>query len=134
VSGYPAFLPFTISSNVTSRDSAGYPTRATLKVGYAKFGLEEDWDSAVRCDPEKGVVEARSSEENSNGLFETLNTKWQIAPFEGAEKDTASVKLDVDVKFRNPVYDQMFAQVEEKVASTMISAFEKRVEELNRES
>jgi ribosome-associated toxin RatA of RatAB toxin-antitoxin module len=42
------------------------------------------------------------------------------------------VKLDVNVKFRNPVYDQMFAQVEEKVASTMISAFEKRVEDLNR--
>lgn len=133
VSGYPAFLPFTISSNVTSRDSSGYPTRATLKVGHAKFGLEEDWDSTVRCDPEKGLVEARSSEENSNGLFETLNTKWQIAPFDGTEKDRASVKLDVDVKFRNPVYDQMFAQVEEKVASAMISAFEKRVEELNRE-
>lgn len=133
VSGYPAFLPFTISSNVTSRDSAGYPTRATLKVGYAKFGLEEDWDSTVHCDPGRGLVEARSSEQTSNGLFETLNTKWQIAPMKGADKDRASVKLDVNVKLRNPVYDQMFAQVEARVASTMISAFEKRVEELNRE-
>lgn len=132
VSGYPTFLPFTISSNVTSRDSAGYPTRARLKVGYAKFGLEEDWDSVVRCDPEKGIVEARSSEANSNGLFETLNTKWQISHLEGGEGNQASVKLDVNVKFRNPVYDQMFSQVEGKVASTMISAFEKRVEELNR--
>ncbi|EXJ95968.1 hypothetical protein A1O1_01093 [Capronia coronata CBS 617.96] len=132
VSGYPSFLPFTISSHVTSRDAAGYPTRAKLKVGYAKFGLEEDWDSVVSCDPGKGLVEARSSDENSNGLFEVLNTKWHIAPMDPASKDGTSVKLNVDVKFRNPIYDQMFSQVEGKVASTMISAFEKRVEELHR--
>ncbi|KAI1613968.1 dehydrase and lipid transport-domain-containing protein [Exophiala viscosa] len=132
VSGYPTFLPFTIASNVTSRDSEGYPTRARLKVGYAKFGLEEDWDSVVRCDPEKGIVEARSSEANSGGLFEVLSTKWQISPLDGGKENQASVKLDVTVKFRNPVYDQMFGQVEGKVASTMISAFEKRVEQLNR--
>ncbi|EXJ81458.1 hypothetical protein A1O3_07750 [Capronia epimyces CBS 606.96] len=133
VSGYPTFLPFTISSHVTSRDPAGYPTRARLKVGYAKFGLEEDWDSVVSCDPKRGLVEARSSDENSNGLFEVLNTRWYIAPMEDTSKDSTSVKLDVNVKFRNPIYDQMFSQVEGKVASTMISAFEKRVEELHQE-
>ena len=130
VSGYPTFLPFTISSHVTSRDPAGYPTRARLKVGYSKFGLEEDWDSVVNCDPERGVIEAKSSEENSDGLFEVLNTKWQINPLKSAGKAETSVTLEVNVKFRNPVYDQMFAQVEGKVAGTMISAFEKRVEEL----
>ncbi|KIX00507.1 uncharacterized protein Z518_10647 [Rhinocladiella mackenziei CBS 650.93] len=131
VSGYPTFLPFTISSNVSSRDSAGYPTRAKLKVGYAKFGLEEDWDSIVQCDPKHGIVEARSSEENSNGLFEVLNTKWHIAPSKDPGEDKTSVQLNITVKFRNLLHDQMFAQVEEKVASTMISAFEKRVEELH---
>jgi coenzyme Q-binding protein COQ10 len=129
VAGYPNFLPFTISSNVKSRDPAGYPTRASLKVGYAKLGIEEDWESIVRCDPARGTIEAKSSEEHSNGLFEALSTKWQIAPLKAGSASTA-VKLDVSVKFRNPVYDQMFAQVEDKVASSMISAFEKRVEEL----
>lgn len=131
VSGYPTFLPFTISSHVTSRDPDGYPTRARLKIGYEKLGLEEDWDSIVFCDPKKGLVEARSSDENSNGLFEILNTRWHISHREGGDEDHASVKLDVNVKFRNPVYDQLFSQVEGKVASTMISAFEKRVEELH---
>lgn len=131
VSGYPDFLPFTISSNVTSRDTAGYPTRAKLKVGYDKFGLEENWDSVVHCDPEKGVIEAKSSEHNSGGLFEVLSTKWQIgAPGENGNGKETSVKLDVKVKFRNPLYDQMFSQIEGKVASTMISAFEKRVKEI----
>ena len=130
VSGYPTFLPFTISSHVTARDQQGYPTRAKLKVGYAKLGLEEDWDSVVRCDPKTGTIEARSSEENSNGLFEVLNTKWHISPSSKAGDDQTSVCLTVDVKFRNPVYDQMFSQVEGKVANSMIVAFEKRVEEL----
>lgn len=129
VAGYPNFLPFTISSNVKSRDTKGYPTRASLKVGYAKLGIEEDWESTVRCDPAKGIIEARSSEEHSNGLFENLATKWHIEPSKMVDASTA-VKLEVTVKFRNPVYDQMFAQVEGRVASTMISAFEKRVEEL----
>ncbi|KIX96112.1 uncharacterized protein Z520_08367 [Fonsecaea multimorphosa CBS 102226] len=131
VAGYPTFLPFTISSKVTSRDASGYPTRASLKVGYATLGIEEDWESIVRCDPARGIIEARSSEEHSNGLFETLSTKWLIAPSKKGAKDSTAVKLNVDVKFRNPLYDQMFAQVESKVASTMVSAFEKRVEELH---
>ncbi len=130
VAGYPNFLPFTISSNVRSRDPKGYPSRASLRVGYAKLGIEEDWESIVQCDPTKGTIEAKSSEEHSNGLFEALATKWHITPSETGNGSTA-VKLDVNVKFRNPVYDQMFAQFEAKVASTMISAFEKRVGELD---
>ena len=129
VGGYPNFLPLTISSRVKARDKAGYPTRASLKVGSTRLGVEEDWESIVRCDPAKGIIEAKSSDEHSSGLFETLSTKWQIAPSKTTDASTA-VKLDVTVKFRNPVYDQMFAQVEAKVASTMISAFEKRVQEL----
>jgi coenzyme Q-binding protein COQ10 len=130
VSGYPGFLPFTISSQVTARDSLGYPTRAKLRVGYAKLGLEEDWDSLVKCNPSDGLVEARSSETNSQGLFEVLSTKWKIDALPNHENDRTSVRLDVDVKFRSPVYDQMFAQVEEKVANAMIGAFEKRVQEI----
>jgi coenzyme Q-binding protein COQ10 len=130
VSGYPSFLPFTISSQVISRDSLGYPTRAKLRVGYAKLGLEEDWESLVKCDPSDGMVEARSSNSNSQGLFEVLSTKWKIDALPRQHDNQTSVKLDVDVKFRSLVYDQMFAQVEEKVANAMISAFEKRVQEI----
>ena len=135
VSEYPTFLPFTISSHVTSQDQSGYPTRARLRVGYDKFKLEEDWDSIVKCDASNGTIEAKSSEANSQGLFEVLRTKWQIEPFEdGGDNKKTRVKLDVDVKFRNPIYDQMFAQIEGKVVSTMIAAFEKRVQELEKKA
>ncbi|RMZ80421.1 hypothetical protein DV737_g3029, partial [Chaetothyriales sp. CBS 132003] len=132
VAGYPSFLPFTISSHVTSRDSSGYPTRAQLTVGYDKLGLEENWDSIVHCDAAKGIVEARSSDASSQGLFEVLSTRWKIDSIADAAPERTLVKLNVDVKFRNPIYDQLFAQVEQKVASIMISAFEKRAQELER--
>jgi coenzyme Q-binding protein COQ10 len=131
VSGYPAFLPFTISSQVMERDGAGLPKRARLRVGYDKLGLEENWDSVVACDPAQGLVEAKSSENASQGLFEVLQTRWKIVPLETGSDAPTTVKLDVDVKFRNPVYDQMFAQVEQRVAGAMISAFEKRVKQLD---
>ncbi len=129
VAGYPSFLPFTVASDVTSRDNRCYPARASLKIGYEKFGLEEIWDSKVKCDPEKGIIEAQSSEANSQGLFEVLQTRWHIQPAQEMHSGT-SVKLDLGVRFRNPVYDRMFAQVEGKVVNVMISAFEKRVQEL----
>lgn len=141
ISSYPSFIPFAVSSNVKSKDSQGYPKSASLKVGYSKFGIEEDWDSNVHCDPDKGTIEAKSSDTASNGLFEVLKTKWEVSKIipegspEAASKGSqTSVKLDIEVKFRNALYDQMFSQVEGKVASAMIAAFEQRVSELDKKS
>ena len=61
-------------------------------------------------------------------MFEVLQTRWTITPRN--DKDT-HVQLDIDVKFRNIVYDQMFAQVESKVARSVMAAFEKRAQELD---
>lgn len=119
---------------MTERDPAGFPKRARLRVGYDKLGLEENWDSVVTCVPSEGLIEAKSSETASQGLFEVLQTRWKIAALKDDSDNATEVKLDVDVKFRNPVYDQMFAQVEQKVASAMISAFEKRVKEIEAKS
>ena len=141
ISSYPSFVPFAVSSTVKSKDSQGYPKSASLKVGYSKFGIEEDWDSNVHCYPAKGTIEAKSSDLASNGLFEMLKTKWEVSSIipvgspEAASKGSqTSVKLDIEVKFRNAVYDQMFSQVEGKVASAMIAAFEQRVNELDKKS
>lgn len=155
VEKYHTFLPFVISSTVTQRDAAGWPRKATLKSGYDKFGVEEDWESVVQCDKTSGVIEAKSYDgdsSNDDSMFEILRTRWQITPSEtgvgpdgsdvkseyrastpqriSANVENTSVRLDIEVKFRNIIYDQMFAQVEGKVASMMIGAFEKRAQEL----
>jgi coenzyme Q-binding protein COQ10 len=129
VDQYPSFLPFTLSAAVLRRDACGWPARATLTVGYDPFNLQEDWASIVHCDESRGIIEAKSDEASSaESMFEVLQTRWQITPTKG--QDT-HVQLDIDVKFRNIVYDQMFAQVEGKVARSVMGAFEKRARELD---
>lgn len=68
-----------------------------------------------------------------------LKTKWEVSsiipegsPEASSKGPQTSVKLDIEVRFRNPLYDQMFSQVEGKVASAMIAAFEQRVKELDK--
>lgn len=129
VDQYPAFLPFTLSAAVIRRDAHGWPARATLTVGYEPFNLREDWASIVHCDESRGVIEAKSDDASSaDSVFEVLQTRWLITPTDG--RDT-HVQLDIDVKFRNIVYDQMFAQVEGKVARSVMGAFENRARELD---
>jgi coenzyme Q-binding protein COQ10 len=129
VDQYPSFLPFTLSAAVLRRDAHGWPARATLTVGYEPFNLQEDWASIVYCNESRGVIEAKSDEASSaDSIFEVLQTRWQITPT--SSQDT-HVQLDIDVKFRNILYDQMFAQVEGKVARTVMGAFERRARELD---
>lgn len=137
VERYPSFLPFVLSAKVSQKDRNERPARASLKVGYAAFGIEEIWDSIVGADEEHGIIEARSADtSNEGGLFEVLKTKWQMHDLEdirrhgeGVSAQTA-VRLDVEVKFRSAIYDKVFAGVEEKVAGMMVGAFEKRIKEL----
>jgi ribosome-associated toxin RatA of RatAB toxin-antitoxin module len=129
VDQYPSFLPFTLSAVVLRRDAHGWPARATLTVGYEPFNMQEDWASVVRCDESRGIIEAKSDDASSpDSIFEVLQTRWQITP---AGSQNTHVQLDIDLKFRNIVHDQMFAQVESRVARSVMGAFEKRAQELD---
>ena len=98
-------------------------------MGYDPFNLQEDWSSIVFCDESRGIIVAKSDEASSaESMFEVLQTRWQVTSTK--DRDT-HVQLDIDVKFRNIVYDQMFAQVEGKVARSVMAAFEKRARELD---
>ena len=114
-------------------------------MGYNKLGVEEDWESIVNCDQDQGIVEARGADESdgagkgaATGLFRVLRTRWDIKPASkssGTHQSNSSgsqANLSVHVQLRNPVYDQLFAQVEDRVARAIAAAFEKRVAELAR--
>lgn len=139
VDKYPSFLPFVISAHVSETDQRQRPIRASLKVGYTALGIEEDWASIVNADEEHGIIEADSADSaqgNGEGLFEVLKTKWQLHDIEDIRRQgvgvgaQTSVRLDVEVKFRSPIYDRLFAGVEKEVAGMMVGAFEKRIKEL----
>lgn len=136
---YPSFLPFVLSANVSQVDENKLPSRARLKVGYDNMGIEENWNSIVNAEEDKGLIEARSADAEDgqeNGLFEVLKTRWQLQDLESVrtreeeECPQTAVRLDVEVKFRSAIYDKLFSGVEEKVAGIMVGAFEKRIKEL----
>jgi coenzyme Q-binding protein COQ10 len=133
VDTYPYFLPFILSSRVTAHDSARYPTRASLEIGYA--GFKENFTSRVHCDPKTLVVEATSGEKGGSsaggdeGLFEFLRTKWALSPRGAKETD---VELVIEVKFKSAIYTAMMQAASPGVAGLVVKAFEKRVEEVVR--
>jgi len=133
VSNYPQVFPLTVSSEVTVKDKAGYPTRARIKLGSESLGLDHTWDSIILCDPKKGIIDARSIEatKQAPGMLDGLRTTWTVIPIAGSPKASV-IKLDVEVKFRNPVFDQMFYQIQGTVADVMISSFESKLRELEK--
>ena len=125
---YPSFLPFIHSSKVLERDAKGWPSRATLDVGYA--GFNEVFTSRVDCDKEGRSVRARSGEDgDGEGVFRVLDTLWHFKEVGEDGKDGTEAKLSVKVKFRNPGYDALLSAVEGQVAGSMIRAFERRLKE-----
>jgi coenzyme Q-binding protein COQ10 len=84
-----------------------------------------------------------SSTQEGNGILTHLLTRWTVRPFHykpsptqgGAQESTTSeppkehteVGLSIEFQFSNPVYSAMSGAVADRVAGTMIEAFEARV-------
>ncbi|KAL3477965.1 hypothetical protein BJX99DRAFT_225200 [Aspergillus californicus] len=159
VESYADFLPFLTTSTVTARDQeTGYPTQATLTVGYGP--LSETFTSKVECDLGNWIVEAKSGERFTpteaagagkkdqsglgalaslagigfpgadEGIFEYLRTKWELVPQSGSEGQT-TVNLEIRFEFKNAMYAKMMGAVEGQMAGIMIEAFERRVREVH---
>lgn len=106
IDAYSSFLPFCLSSTITSRsppdashNQTRWPLTADLKVGYA--GYEETFTSKIHCSPSTNILEALcGSAESSrfsqsahdsqdsqdhfrkeNALFEYLRTTWNFKSF-----------------------------------------------------
>lgn len=148
VEAYSQFLPFLTASTVTARDpDSGYPTQAFLTVGYGP--LSETFTSRVDCDSAKGIVEARSGAKYgqkteqakgglsgffpgaNEGIFEYLDTKWQLTPLTDDKRGGPQTKVDLEVRFefKNQMHAAMMSAVEGQMANVMIEAFEKRIRE-----
>ena len=101
-------------------------------VGYPPIGLEEDWPCRVKCDRKTGVVQVQNAAAGSgSAVLEVWIVKWTITPAPGGAEKTqeATVRLDLELKFRNSVVDGMFS-VLPRVAEKMMIKFETRVGEV----
>ncbi|KAK6354299.1 hypothetical protein TWF730_008710 [Orbilia blumenaviensis] len=140
INSYSSFVPFCLSSTVTSVSPPpeSYPTTADLRVGWG--GFDETFTSRVKCEKftgkEGGLVEADATQ---NGIFEVLKATWVINNHDnkGSSSETrrdgdgeSKVDLEIEYKFANPLYAVMSEAVMPTVAGKIIEAFEGRVEKV----
>lgn len=79
--------------------------------------------------------------ESGEGLFEYLNTKWELFPVNGGAQGEqergvsrlpteTKVMLQIQFRFRSAIHAAVMSAVEDKVAAMMIEAFEQRMKEV----
>lgn len=68
----------------------------------------------------------------NEGLFEYLNTRWELVPLSpGAQgRPLTKVNLEVRFEFRSQMHATLMSAVEGQMAGVMIEAFEKRIREV----
>lgn len=95
---------------------------AELEVGFQMF--TERYTSKVTLQPEHLII----SKVEDSSLFDHLSNKWEFKP--GPTPSTTSVQFEVDFAFRSPLYRQVAMVFFEEVVQQMVTAFEKRCDEL----
>lgn len=130
VSSYERATSLIYHSTVTSKDTHGLAQTAKLNVGYPPLGLVEDWPCQIKCDRSKRTVEISSAPYFQSSSVESFLMKWTISPVAN-EKSKAGIRLDMEVKFKGPIVDSMFAYLPD-VAESTLERFEALVEALDK--
>ncbi|SJL02099.1 uncharacterized protein ARMOST_05423 [Armillaria ostoyae] len=97
---------------------------AELTVGFMAF--QESYVSKVTCTPFSSVEAIASS---STPMFKSLKTIWRFQPA-GEKEHHTLVSLDLAFDFVNPLYTSLSSAFFDKVSGGMVSAFEKRCDEV----
>lgn len=155
VDSYSQFVPYCQKSRVTHWTAPAtqpgvlrLPLQADLHVGWG--GFKEVFTSRLTCNPELGLVEARSGRDVQplsahadtlqstpnippTTVFDRLISRWIIKPFHGPAQcsnmneptEWSRADLCIEFQFTNPLYAAVSSAVSETMASVMTDAFEK---------
>jgi len=118
VEKYPEFLPWCKAVRILSKSET--EIIADLSVGYKIF--RETFRSRVHLTPK-----TRIEVEYINGPFHSLNNHWV---FKEASNGGTNVDFFIDFQFRNSLFQRATQVVFESAFNQMLSAFEKRAQEL----
>lgn len=129
VASYQHFLPLTTSSQILTRDKANKPEKFSLKVGYPELGIYEAWTCHfVTSDRGKDTVTyARDDASHTSSVLQEWTVTWTI---QASKLANPLVKMDLTLRFRSNIYDQMFLLFEAQVAPKIMDAFERRIVEM----
>ena len=123
VDSYEEFVPWCRQSCVTRRLESG-KYEADLVVGFQMF--REKYTSVVTVQ-EPCLVHSEAAD---SAVFHHLVTRWELKP--GPNKTTSWVTFTIDFSFKNVIYAQTATLFFDQVVSKMISAFDKRCEQIFR--
>lgn len=118
VEHYPAFLPWCLEATVYRKEQ-NY-MRAILAVGYKSF--RETFTSLVTLDPYQSITVSYGG-----GPLKQLTTEWGFAPL-GESK--CEVSFFLSFEFKSVLFGAMMDLFFDKAFRSMVSAFEKRAQEL----
>ena len=115
---YPEFLPWCMAVRVLSRSET--EVIADLIVGY-KF-MRETFRSRVHLTPK-----TRIEVEYIQGPFHYLNNHWE---FKEAEDEGTDIEFYIDFQFKSILLQKGMQVVFESAFNQMLSAFEKRAQQI----
>jgi coenzyme Q-binding protein COQ10 len=116
---YPQFIPWLQSLRIVKeepRPEGGWEGVAEAIVGWK--AVTERFATTVRCEPAKGEVDVALV----SGPFHALDNSWR---FESNGEGGSRVRFSISYQFKNPVLNALVAANKDKVASRVMSAFEK---------
>ena len=124
VSAYHEFLPWCIASKVNKRTETdeGEILMADLVIGYKMF--REKFTSKVHLYPHSEI-----SVHNVGGPFRVMKNNGF---FKDLEDGSCEVYFKVEFEFKSAVLDKVMGMFFAEAVKMMVSAFEKRAEELYR--
>lgn len=115
---YPEFVPFLKSMRVTKEEpcaDGGWEGVAEADVGWQ--AIKVTFSTSVRCEPAKGEVEVALVK----GPLHSLANKWWFKPHEKG----AHVRYWIAYEFKNAVLQAAISANKDKLASRIMSAFER---------
>jgi coenzyme Q-binding protein COQ10 len=118
VESYGEFLPWCIACRKTKDE--GDTIEADLIIGYKMF--REKFKSRVLLTPKTHI-----RVEYLSGPLKSLSNKWH---FIDNGDGTCTIDFFVDFEFQNPMLQGLVSMFFDKAVNRMVSAFEKRAEEI----
>ncbi len=115
---YPKFVPWLQSLRLVKEEplpEGGWQGVAAAVVGWR--AITERFSTTVRCEPAKGEVDVALV----TGPFHALDNSWRFEPHESG----ARVRYRISYHFKNPVLQALVAANKDKLATRIMSAFEK---------
>ena len=120
IDSYPEFLPWCSAASVEERSDTHQLASVTINqvINQSKFSTRNQLE-----------VNKSITMELVNGPFKRLSGTWRFEPL----GDTAcKILLDIDFEFSSPIVAKLIAPAFNKVCDTVVGAFIKRANQLDK--